>query len=61
MYCLVLYAYFREEGGIFPQQSFEFVSDHMDATFIAECKRSVGAQWSGPSCPSILVHGVFKI
>jgi hypothetical protein len=62
MFCLVLYAYFREESGIFPQISFEFLADRIDTAFIEEKKRQVGSQWSGSnSAPGILVHGVYRL
>jgi len=61
MYCLALYAYFREESGIFPLDSFEFMTDDIDGSFIERKKREVGSRCSSGNVPSILVHGIFRV
>jgi hypothetical protein len=60
MYCLVLYAWFREEQGLYPQMSFEFFSDRpINQSFIDEKKRGVGSRWGKGQGPGLLVHGIF--
>jgi hypothetical protein len=61
MYCLVLWAYFREHNGVFPLESFEIITQTVDAESIEKTKRELRGRWSRENAPTILVHGIYKL